>query len=162
MLVRFTLQSLQKSISIWRSHQSNHTTISGHNNATFRKSYILPFLTFFFLFFFWTFFYSFSFFCFWMYMYNMLLRFEKKIFCHIRTRYVYRKYIFLCENKLCSLFFLNTFYGLNCIKVINFSSLYQTFSVRTKQGNDSNVNLYYTIRFPYFISLRLFLFYFCN
>jgi hypothetical protein len=49
--------------------------------------------------------------------------------------------------------FLNTFYGLNCIKVINFSSLYQIFSVGTKQGNDSNVNLYYAIRFPYFISL---------
>ena len=36
---------------------------------------------------------------------NMLLRFGKKIFCHIRTRYVYRKYIFLYENKSCSLFF---------------------------------------------------------
>ena len=91
-----------------------------------------------------------------MYMYNMLLRFEKKIFCHIRTQCVYRKYIFLYENKSCSLL------GLNCIKVINFSSLYQIFSVGTKQGNDSNVNLYYTIRFPYFISLTSFLFSFCN
>jgi hypothetical protein len=65
-------------ISIWRAHHSNHTTNSGHNNATFRKSYILSFLTFFFLFF--SELYSFSFFCFWvlMYMYNMLLRFEKK------------------------------------------------------------------------------------
>jgi hypothetical protein len=103
--VRFTLQSLRKSISIWRSYHSNHTTISGHNNATFRKSYILPFLTFFFRFF--SELYSFSFLCFWvlMYMYNMLLRFEKKIFCHIRTRYAYRKYIFLYENKSCSFFF---------------------------------------------------------
>ena len=73
--MRFALQSLRKSISIWRAHHSNHTTISGHNNATFRKSYILPFLTVFF-----SELYSFSFFCFWvlMYMYNMLLRFEKK------------------------------------------------------------------------------------
>ena len=104
MSVRFALQSLQKSISIWRAHHSNHTTISGHNNATFRKSYI-TLSNFFFLFF--SELYSFSFFCFWvlMYMYNMLLRFEKKIFCHIQTRYVYRKYIFLYENKSCSLFF---------------------------------------------------------
>jgi hypothetical protein len=49
--VRYALQSLRKSISMWRAHHSNHTTISGHNNATFRKSYILPFLTGFFLFF---------------------------------------------------------------------------------------------------------------
>ena len=103
--VRYALQSLRKSISMWRAHHSNHTTISGHNNATFRKSYVLPFLTFFFVFF--SELYSFSIFCFWvlMYMYNMLLRFEKKIFCHIRTRCVYCKYIFLYENKLCSLFF---------------------------------------------------------
>ena len=59
--------------------------------------------------------------------------------------------------------FFKHFYGLNCIKVIDFSSLYQICSVGTKQGNDSNVNLYYTIRFPYFISLTLFIFfYFCN
>jgi hypothetical protein len=44
------------------------------------------------------------------------------------------------------------------LKRVNFSSLYQIFSVGTKQGNDSNVNLYFTIRFPYFISLTLFLF----
>ena len=46
--------------------------------------------------------------------------------------------------------FFKHFYGLNCIKVIDFSSLYQICSVGTKQGNDSNVNLYYTIRFPLF------------
>jgi hypothetical protein len=55
--------------------------------------------------------------------------------------------------------FFKHFYGLNCIKVIDFSSLYQIFSVGTKQGNDSNVKFYYTIRFPYFISLTLFIFF---
>jgi hypothetical protein len=75
--VRFALLSLRKSISIWWAHHSNHTTISGHNNATFRKSYI-TLSNFFFLFF--SELYSFSFFCFWilMYMYNIVLRFEKK------------------------------------------------------------------------------------
>ena len=34
--VRYALQSLRKSISMWRAHHSNHTPISGHNNATFR------------------------------------------------------------------------------------------------------------------------------
>jgi hypothetical protein len=57
--------------------------------------------------------------------------------------------------------FFNTFMILNCIKEIKFSSLFQGFfSVGTKQGNDSNVNLYYTIRFPYFISLTLLIFIF--
>jgi hypothetical protein len=74
--VRFALQSLRKSISIWRAHHSNHTTISGYNNTTFRKSYILPFLTYFFSFFL-NFIVS-PFFCFWIYMYNKLLRFEEK------------------------------------------------------------------------------------
>jgi hypothetical protein len=157
--VRFALQSLRKSISIWRAHHSNHTTISGHNNATFRKSYILPFLTFFF----YSELYSFSFFCFWvlMYMYNMLLRFEKiysAIYEH--DMFTVNIYFFLRISRV--LCFFKHFYGLNCIKVINFSSSYQIFSVGTKQSNDSNVNLYYTIRFPFFFSLTLFLFYFCN
>jgi hypothetical protein len=73
----FWLPLSQRSTSMYPC-PSICTRISGHNNATFKKSYILPFLTLFFLFF--SELYSFSFFCFWvlMYMYNMLLRFEKK------------------------------------------------------------------------------------
>jgi len=84
-----------------------------------------------------------------MYIYNMLLRFEKKksaIYEHdMFTVNIY--FIMRISRVLC---FLNTFMILNCIKVINFSSFFfRFFSVGTKQGNDSNVNLYHTIRFPY-------------
>ena len=53
--------------------------------------------------------------------------------------------------------FFKPLYDLKLYKSDQFQFL---FSVGTKQGNDNNVNLYHTIRLPYFISLTLFRFHF--
>jgi hypothetical protein len=76
-----------------------------------------------------------------MYMHDMLSRFEKQysaIYEH--DMFTVNIYFFMRISRV--LCFFKHFYGLNCIKVINFSSLYQIFSLGPKQGNDSKVNFY--------------------